>query len=46
MTETPMIRVQPATADDDVPDDLAMRLIEVGLAILALVAAGILTLVR
>jgi hypothetical protein len=42
-----MIRVQPATvADDDVPDDPAMRLIEVGLAILAIVAAGILALTR
>jgi hypothetical protein len=41
-----MIRVHPAPADDDVPDDPAMRLIEVGIAILALIAAGILTLIR
>ena len=42
-----MIRVHPATAaDDDMPEDRAMRVVEVGLAILALVAAGILALIR
>jgi hypothetical protein len=42
-----MIRVRPATAaDDDIPQDRAMRLVEVGLAILALAAAGILALIR
>jgi hypothetical protein len=42
-----MIRVHSATAaEDDAPDDPAMRLIEVGLAILAIVAAGILALTR
>jgi hypothetical protein len=41
-----MIRAHPVAVDDDVPDDPAMRLIEVGLAILALAAAGILALVR
>jgi hypothetical protein len=42
-----MIRIHPATAaDDDVPADRAMRTIEVGLAILAFAAAGILALVR
>jgi hypothetical protein len=42
-----MIRVHPATAaDDDIPQDRAMRLVEVGLAILALAAAGILALIR
>jgi hypothetical protein len=41
-----MIRVHPATAADDVPEDPAMRLIEVGLAILAIVAAGILAFIR
>ena len=42
-----MIRVQPATpATDDEPDDLAMRLMEIGLAILAALAAGVLALLR
>jgi hypothetical protein len=43
-----MIRVQPATqaTSNDEPDDLAMRLVEIGLAILAVVAAGVLALVR
>jgi hypothetical protein len=41
-----MIRIHPATADDDMPDDPAMRVIEVGLAILAIVTAGILALIR
>ena len=53
-----MIRAHPATAttatatapaaeeDDDVPQDLAMRFIEVGLAIVAIAVAGILALVR
>ena len=42
-----MIRVQPATvAEDGVPQDRAMRLVEVGLAILAIAAAGILALIR
>jgi hypothetical protein len=45
-----MIRVQPATpatsATDGEPDDLAMRVIEIGLAVLAAVAAGVLALVR
>jgi hypothetical protein len=42
-----MIRVHPASAtDDDVPHDLAMRFIEVGLAIIAIAAAGILALIR
>jgi hypothetical protein len=45
-TERPMIRVQPATATDDEPDDRAMRVVEVGLALLAIVAAGILALLR
>jgi hypothetical protein len=42
-----MIRIRPAApADDDIPDDLAMRLIEVGLALMAFAAAAILTLIR
>ncbi|HET9347083.1 MAG TPA: hypothetical protein VFO05_15430 [Candidatus Limnocylindrales bacterium] len=42
-----MIRVHPATAaDDDMPKDRAMRFVEVGLAILAMAAAGVLALVR
>jgi hypothetical protein len=42
-----MIRVHPATAaDNDMPEDRAMRFVEIGLAILALAAAGILALVR
>jgi hypothetical protein len=42
-----MIRAHPVTATEtDVPQDLAMRLIEVGLAIVAIAAAGILALVR
>lgn len=42
-----MIRVHPATGtDNDVPHDLAMRFIEVGLAIIAIAAAGILALIR
>jgi hypothetical protein len=42
-----MIRVQPATpATDEEPDDLAMRLVEIGLAVLAAIAAGVLALVR
>ena len=42
-----MIRVQPATATEpDVPRDPVMRLVEVGLAVLAIVAAGILALIR
>ena len=42
-----MIRVHPATAsDDDVPRDPVMRLVEVGLAIVAIAAAGILALIR
>ena len=35
---------QPATATDDEPDDRAMRVVEVGLALFAIVAAGILAL--
>jgi hypothetical protein len=46
-TESSMIRGHPGTAtDDDAPHDLAMRFIEVGLAIVAIVAAGILALIR
>ena len=43
-----MIRFHPATAagEDDVPADPTMRLIEVGLAILAIAAAGLLALLR
>jgi hypothetical protein len=43
-----MIRFHPANAaaDDDVPADPAMRLIEVGLAIVAMAAAGVLALFR
>ena len=41
-----MIRAHPVAVDDSVPDDPVMQLIEVGLAILALAAAGILALVR
>jgi hypothetical protein len=41
-----MIRVHPATATDDEPDDLAMRVVEVGLALVANVAAGLLALLR
>jgi hypothetical protein len=42
-----MIRVHPvATADDDEPNDPAMRLIEVGLAVMAIVAAAILAITR
>jgi hypothetical protein len=42
-----MIRVHPASSTEgDVPRDPVMRLVEVGLAILAIVAAGILALVR
>jgi hypothetical protein len=42
-----MIRAHPATAADDAePTDLAMRLVEIGLAILAIAAAGILALFR
>ena len=42
-----MIRVHPATAaEDDLPEDRAMRLVEVGLAILAFAAAGVLALIR
>lgn len=42
-----MIRIHPGTAaEDDLPRDPVMRLIEVGLAILAIVAAGILALIR
>jgi hypothetical protein len=42
-----MIRVHPRTAtDEDAPHDLAMRFIEVGLAIVAIVTAGILALIR
>ena len=43
-----MIRVHPATAADETTcrQDPAMRLIEVGLAILAIAAAGILALLR
>lgn len=41
-----MIRVHPATATDDEPDDRAMRVIEVGLALFAIVAAGVLALLR
>jgi hypothetical protein len=41
-----MIRVHPAVVEDEVPDDPAMKLIEVGLAILAIAAAAILALVR
>jgi hypothetical protein len=45
--EQQMIRVQPATpATDDEPDDLAMRLVEIGLAVLAAIAAGVLALAR
>ena len=36
----------PAAEDDNVPQDLAMRFIEVGLAIVAIAVAGILALVR
>jgi hypothetical protein len=42
-----MIRVHPAaSADDDVPNDPAMRLIELGLAVMAIVAAAILAFIR
>jgi len=41
-----MIRVHPATATDDEPDDIAMRVVEVALALFAIVAAGILALLR
>ena len=41
-----MIRVHPATAEDDVPQDRAMRAIEIGLALLAFAAAAILALIR
>jgi hypothetical protein len=41
-----MIRVDRATPAENVPEDPAMRLIEVGLAILAIVAAGILAFIR
>jgi hypothetical protein len=46
-TERRMIRVHPvATADDDMPNDPAMRLIEIGLAVMAIVAAAILAFIR
>jgi hypothetical protein len=35
-----------ATADDDMPNDPAMRLIEIGLAVMAIVAAAILAFIR
>ena len=35
-----------AAAEDDVPDDRAMRLVEAGIAILAFAAAAILALIR
>lgn len=42
-----MLRIQPASAErEDAPDDRAMHIIEVGLAIVAIVAAGILALLR
>jgi hypothetical protein len=44
-----MIRAHPATAaneTDELPADRTMRLVEVGLAILAIAAAGILALLR
>ena len=41
-----MTRVQPTIATDDEPDDRAMRVVEVGLALFAIVAAGILALLR
>ena len=43
-----MIRFHPATAagEDDVPTDPAMRVIEVGLAIVAIAAAAVLALLR
>jgi len=47
--ERQMIRAHPATAaneTDDPPADRTMRIVEVGLAILALAAAGILALYR
>lgn len=42
-----MIRVRPATpqAGDD-PNDLAMRFVEIGLAVLAIIAAAVLALAR
>jgi hypothetical protein len=42
-----MIRIHPAIAtEDEAPNDPAMRLIEVGMAILAIATAGILALIR
>jgi hypothetical protein len=44
-----MIRAHPAKAvtdTDDLPADRTMRIVEVGLAILAIAAAGILALLR
>ena len=42
-----MIRVHRATpAPEGEPDDLAMRFVEIGLAILAIAAAGVLALIR
>ncbi|HEX5012788.1 MAG TPA: hypothetical protein VFV72_01425 [Candidatus Limnocylindrales bacterium] len=42
-----MIRAHPVvTTDDDVPHDQVMRFIEVGLAFVAIAAAGILALLR
>jgi hypothetical protein len=44
-----MIRVHratPAPAPEGEPDDLAMRFVEIGLAILAIAAAGVLALIR
>lgn len=41
-----MIQVHPATATDNEPDDRVMRVVEVGLALFAIVAAGILALLR
>ena len=42
-----MISAQPATpATEDDPDDPVMRLVEVGVALLAVIAAGILALLR
>jgi hypothetical protein len=42
-----MIRVQPAApVADDEPDDRAMRVVEIGLALLAVAAAALLALLR
>jgi hypothetical protein len=42
-----MIPVQPAASvADDEPDDIAMRVVEIGLALLAVAAAALLALLR